>query len=661
MEPIQIESFLQFRYVSNPTYSPDGRWVAFVVQQADRKENGYWGDLWLLDTATGASRALTCGGDAKSYCWTERGTLLFPSERREGDKYAARRAVEPLTVFYEIDPEGGEAREAFVLPLDHASLTRVDGTRYAAVARYDRHFPAGEGLDPEERRRAVEEYRARGYETFEELPFWFNGQGYVSGTRRRLYLYDAETGALEALTPPDFDVDSLCVSADRLLIKGAAYTLRRTWNFGVYLCDLADKTLRCLLEPDAMKTGPVAFWNGTILLAATDGKAHGTEEYCDFYTVDAGTGKLTKLADYDRSIGVGSVGSDARLGGGRTEKAEGDTYYFVTTEGDSAILRALGPDGVIRDMVTRPGSCDSFDVRDGRLVLCGMYDGKLAELYDGAGRQLTDLNGDYIRSHSVVKPEHMSYTGSDGVEIHGWAMKPVGYQPGKRYPAVLHIHGGPRTVFGEVYHHEMQLWANAGYFVFYCNPRGSDGRGSDFGDIAGGYGTVEYVNLMEFLDEMLRRYPDADPDRLGVAGGSYGGFMTNWIIGHTDRFRAAVSQRSISNWISFEHTCDCGTEFMVCQMGTNTEKDEAALWEQSPLRYAPRAVTPTLFIHADCDYRCWMGEGVSMFTALRMKGVESKLCLFHGESHELSRSGKPENRISRMREILSWLDAHLKV
>ena len=204
------------------------------------------------------------------------------------------------------------------------------------------------------------------------------------------------------------------------------------------------------------------------------------------------------------------------------------------------------------------------------------------------------------------------------------------------------------------------MWANAGYFVFYCNPRGSDGRGTDFGNINGIYGTVDYQNLMDFTDEVLKRYPQIDTARVGVTGGSYGGFMTNWIVGHTDRFKAAVSQRSISNWVSFEHNSDIGHTFIVNNQGANTRENVELLWKQSPLQYAPNCKTPILFIHSDEDYRCYMAEGLAMYSAVMRNGCPSRLCLFHGENHELSRGGKPENRIDRMTEILNWMDQYLK-
>ena len=256
--------------------------------------------------------------------------------------------------------------------------------------------------------------------------------------------------------------------------------------------------------------------------------------------------------------------------------------------------------------------------------------------------------------------ETLYFLNTDGVDIDGFVMKPVGYEPGKRYPGILHIHGGPKMVFGPGFHHEMQLWAASGFFVCYCNPRGSCGKGNAFADLQGKYGEVDFQDLMEFTDEVLRRYPEIDADRMGVAGGSYGGFMTNWVIGHTDRFRCAVSQRSIANYVGDYLLSDIGYYYVPDQqLGTIWEHPER-LWKASPLTYADRVKTPTLFIHADKDYRCTLANGLEMFAALKLHGVESKLCMFYGENHGLSREGKPSNRISRLSEILHWMEEHLK-
>ena len=379
----------------------------------------------------------------------------------------------------------------------------------------------------------------------------------------------------------------------------------------------------------------------------------------DLYTFNIKTSQMKPLAKLDAYAGHHNVGSDARLGGGTGIKAVGEKLYFLTADGDNGFLKTVDLAGNVSAPLTPNGSADSFDVAGENVLVCGMFGQKLSELYLN-GKQVTNLNTAWCEDHSIVTPEFHSFVASDGYEIHGWAMAPAGYEKGKKYPAILHINGGPRTAFSDVYHHEMQVWANAGYFVLYCNPRGSDGRGKDFGLIQGLYGTVDYQNIMDFTDKMLETYPDIDASRMGVTGGSYGGFMTNWVIGHTDRFAAAVSQRGIANWINFEHTSDIGYYFTYGQQGAITKDNQEKLWEKSPLRYAHTCTTPTLFIHSDEDYRCPISDGYSMFTALKNAGCEAKMVVFHGENHELSRSGKPCNRLRRMEEILAWMDKYLK-
>ena len=237
----------------------------------------------------------------------------------------------------------------------------------------------------------------------------------------------------------------------------------------------------------------------------------------------------------------------------------------------------------------------------------------------------------------------------------GWVLKPINYDPAKKYPAVLDIHGGPKMAYGPVFYHEMQVWASLGYFVFYCNPIGSDGRGNDFVDMRGKYGTVDYDSLMAFVDAVLAKYPQIDQGRVGVTGGSYGGYMTNWIITHTDRFCCAASQRSISNWLSFYGYSDLGYNFNVDQLAANPFTNPKEMWDRSPMKYAAKAHTPTLFLHSDEDYRCPLGEGLQLYTALVDLGVPARMCIFHGENHELSRSGRPASRLRRLQEIDRWL------
>ena len=207
----------------------------------------------------------------------------------------------------------------------------------------------------------------------------------------------------------------------------------------------------------------------------------------------------------------------------------------------------------------------------------------------------------------------------------------------------------------------MQVWANLGYVVMFTNPHGSDGRGDEYSDIRGKYGSIDYTDLMNFVDVVLKKYPNIDDNRLGVTGGSYGGFMTNWIITHTNKFKCAATQRSISNWISMYGVSDIGYYFSDDQNNTKFEKEDffKTLWEFSPLKYIKNCTTPTLIIHADSDYRCPVDQGYQLLTALKDMNIPSKMVVYKNENHELSRSGKPLARISRLENITNWMEEYL--
>ena len=266
----------------------------------------------------------------------------------------------------------------------------------------------------------------------------------------------------------------------------------------------------------------------------------------------------------------------------------------------------------------------------------------------------------------MIVPQYIATERENGLVLDGWVLLPPetdgrsGGGERASLPGILNIHGGPKTVYSDVFFHEMQVWAHAGYAVFFCNPRGGDGRGNAFSDIRGQYGGIDYEDLMAFTDNVLSTFPVIDASRLGVTGGSYGGFMTNWIVGHTNRFAAAASQRSISNWTSMWGTTDIGYYFATDQTAAHPVTDQQKMWAQSPLAYADKVETPILFIHSDEDYRCWVPEAYQMFTAVKERGVDSRLCVFHGENHELSRSGTPRLRLRRLEEIQAWFDTYLQ-
>ena len=208
--------------------------------------------------------------------------------------------------------------------------------------------------------------------------------------------------------------------------------------------------------------------------------------------------------------------------------------------------------------------------------------------------------------------------------------------------------------------HELQVYTASGFAVICTNPRGSDGYTEEFADIRGEYGKRDFMDLMEALDHVIEKFSFVDGARVAIAGGSYGGFMTNWAVGHTDRFRAAVTDRSIASWVSFFGTSDIGTYFTEDQMAGDPWADEEKLLALSPLRYAKNVKTPLLVVHSFEDYRCWMVEGLQFYTALKYLGKEAEMVLFPGENHDLSRTGKPKHRVARIKHYLGWFEKHLK-
>lgn len=649
MERIQIDTFLKYKFVSDPTFSPDAQHVAFLVSQADLEMNGYKKDLYLYDMEGKTVRPLTSERGVGLYLWSDRDHVLFTSDSKPGK-----------TSFYEISISGGEAIKAFELDMQVGKMVPMEDGRYVllgtapVVMNTESDSGAGANTAPHV---ADREYEPPAYEIIEELPFWSNGRGFTNRQRTGLYIYDRDKGTLEKISGQWEDCSTFSLRGHQLLFKSYEWQDVRGTRERISIHELDSQKTRILMAQDTMASDAVALLSDTeALVAATDGSRFGDVQYPDFYRMDLTHGTMTLAAVFGGPVGYNSVGSDARLGGGQSTKLVGNDFYFLTTDGEDGCLRCLDQAGKVSGNLTGAGSCDSFDMAGGHCVTCQFQGDDLAELYvDGV--RVTHFND--MSAYTISRPGYHEISSRDGMAVHGFVMKPVGYEPGKKYPAILHIHGGPRTAFGAIFHHEMQVWANAGYFVLYCNPHGSDGRGDVFGYIDGSYGSIDYDDIMDFTDAMLAAYPDMDAGRLGVAGGSYGGFMTNWIIGHTDRFKAAVSQRCVTNWISMEHMSDIGHFFVPQSVGADTATNMEKMWDQSPLKYAANCKTPTLFIHSDNDFRCPLTEGIQMFSALKLCGCEARLCVIKGENHELSRSGKPKNRIKRMEEILSWMDSHL--
>ena len=651
MKPIDIDSLLDIHFISAPGYSPDGRYIACIASQADDRENRYRSCIHLIDRSTGASRQMTFSGNESGYTWEDGYTLLFAAERAEADK--PEKGAEK-TVFYRLDVTGGEASRAFELPLKALEIRCIGEGRYIALADVDLNAPAG---DMDETLRGD----LKDYHVLEEAPFWSNGKGFVSRHRRALFLFDAKSGKCEKLTEPFFDVESFDVRGERLVYTGALYRDVRSAFGRARLCDLKSGDTRDLIGPDRYSVGAALLTERAVMLPMTTMGPWGLEQLKDWYRYDPETGDLRLLAQMQYH--VGSVGVlDCAFGGGSEAVAVGESVFFIAQRGSCSEVCRLTPQGEVARLAPFDGNAIWLTAHGDDIAIVGHPRDGLGELYalkDGEWAQISDHNGAFLRAHRTAKAEYMPFTNPAGDRIDGWLLRPADFDPDKRYPGVLEIHGGPRCTYGAALHHEMQALCAAGYLVFFCNPRGSEGYGEAFADLRGKYGTVDYEDLMAFTDHVLDQVPQLDSRRLAACGGSYGGFMCNWIEGHTDRFAAIASQRSISNWVSDFGTSEIGIGFDKNEMGADPWTDMEAMWRQSPLKYAADAKTPILFIHSMCDYNCTLDQGLEMFTAMKYFGVPTRMCLFEGENHSLSRSGKPRHRIRRLEEILGWFGKYL--
>ena len=662
MKALELDDFLHYRFLSAVRWAPDGSKAAFVVSQADGEGKAYESRLWLYEN--GGLRQLTDLGKESRFVWLDSERLLFPAVRSAAEKQRSE-AHEEFSSWYVLDLRGGEALPFFTLPVVAGELRVLDEDHYALIAPVDKRRPelfAADEAEREAARKARED--ERDYEVLDEIPYWFNGQGVVNGQRNTLFLYTRSTGSLLPLTQSPEECLGMVQLGEKLIYAVSRREARMPLlGFALRTADWKTGQQNPLADCAELSFAGLEAVGEELWLFASECRRFGLNENAWVWRIDPASGKRTLLRAEEYSL-YNSVGSDCRLGEGRQAAAQDGALWHLTTREGDCLLYRLDPDGEDRPVLEKPGSIDCFDIHGDEALLIALYDMRLQELYrldvsSGVLERISSFNEEALLDRYVAEPQPLTVE-SEGVSVSGWVLLPKDFDPDKRYPAVFDIHGGPKTVYGPVFYHEMQLWASLGYFVFFCNPTGSDGRDNAFADIRGRYGTIDYVNLMAFADAVLAAWPQIDPDRVCETGGSYGGFMTNWIIGHTDRFCCAASQRSISNWLSFWGTSDIGYFFAPDQNAGDLYLSPDKLWERSPLKYAAAVKTPTLFIHSDEDYRCPLEQGLQMFTALVDRGVEARFCLFHGENHELSRSGKPKHRLRRLQEITDWFAHYAK-
>ncbi len=651
MKKLEIQNLPEYTFLSNPSFSPDGRHACFSHHEMDVKENKYISTLWILVTESSNIYKLTNSGKDSSYLWLNDQEILFTSGRDMGVKKDEKEDNDK-TKFFKINIHGGEAEYLFTLDKKVTGMEKSESGIFVTI--WEKVGEEEKKDDEEEDKEELKE--GKDYHELDEIPFWSNEEGFCNKKRVHLYELDLHNGELELMVGGYKSVTSFDIDYDRICMVINEYKNMYRVEYYLYEMDIGTGEMKRLTD-DLLEIGCTRYLQGDILFEATDMKRMGINTNMELYLYRREHDGYEKLTDMDRSF-ANSLLTDVQYGGGKIVRVKDGAYYFLITEGYNVGLHKFTVEDGVEPVVEREGSVSAFDINDGKFVYVALRGLRPQELYlyDGDEKRLTDFND---MEYEFSQLEYFQVE-SDGRNIDAWIMKPVGYEEGVKYPTILEIHGCPKCVYGTIHFNEMQLLTSSGYAVVFSNPSGSSAHGDDFADIMGVYGGPDYDDLMNVMDEALERYDFIDGDRLGVTGGSYGGYMTNWIIGHTNRFKAAVSFRSISNWISKFVTTDIGFYFVKDQILADPWDDVEQLWDRSPMKYADKVNTPTLFITSREDYRCWEAEAIQMFTSLKYHGVESKLVLFEGENHGLSREGKPKQRMKRLEKMLDWFDTYLK-
>lgn len=636
MQNLKINDILTYDFYSDLKISNDEKFLAFLKNNANIDENKYNSFLYIFDIEKNKKFKISDNKNVNLFIFDEFDNLIF--KEKSDDEY---------DYFYKKDKSMEISSLAFKIDKNVSYIKDLKNGYYL--------IKASDKLSKEERKNKKENSF---YKEITKLPFYFNGEGFIENESTSLYLYKKDDSSLIFLR--EFlseDINALAINkkADKLaLVIGKNDNNVSRLKDDLLIFDLKTKEEKIIIE-NIFSYYDLSFdENDDIIFVGTDMKKGGINEDAFIYKTDL-SGKYKKISpdDFDKSFG-NSICSDARFGSSRTFAFKNNKLYFLVTEKEDTKLYSLDKNGKIKLEIS--SSIEDFALSDDNIYYFSMTENRISHLKDKKNDKILFDNKINAKLGEI---EEFFYE-SNGRKIRGYVLLPVDFDKNKKYPTLLSIHGGPKTEFSRTFHHEHQVFANDGYIIIYTNPHGSSGNGVKFSDIRGKYGTIDYEDLMNFTDFAIKKYPQIDEKNMGVYGGSYGGFMTNWIISHTNRFKAANSQRSISNWTSFYGTSDIGYYFAKDQTGADPWDNLEKMWDQSPIKYAKNVKTPTMFIHSDEDYRCPLEQGLQMYTRIKENGVDTKMYIFHGENHELSRSGKPKARIKRLEAIKKWFDGYLK-
>jgi len=701
LAPFTIDDLYQLGWLEDPRFSPDGRQVAFVRVSVDRVGNRYRRAIWLAPSDGGPARRFTAGAKVDTAPrWRPDGRRLAFCSNRDGE----------VAQIYVIDPAGGEARKLTSLPYGaSAPAWSPDGRQIAFLGRAseaeraaeDRGEAAPEHADEWERRQAEARRKHDEQQRFDprvltRLPYR-GGTTFFDERRNHVYVIDLPDDDEEPLAKPrrltdgdwhhsapvwmpdgqsilttatrDPEADSIFAYYDLLRVQvpteGRGQVVRLTEAGFSYYDPEPSPDGRLIALRRLPEDRPLAAGARIAVLSAT-GRSAGSGGAGELRDLTAetdlsverhrwlpdGAGLLYTAgwrgaeAIYNVPIGYEETSrqADKQTSALHVSKSPG----LLVFEANGRIISEfdIGPDGSVVFIAGAPNNpCDLFLRRP-----------------DGSEARLTQINEKLLDSRAVAPIEELIYHAPDGREVQGWLLYPPGFDASQTYPLAVHIHGGPHVMWGPGFRsmwHEWQVNAARGYVVFFCNPRGSEGYGDQWRDaIHANWGMADAPDILAGIDAAIAR-GGIDPARIGVTGGSYGGYMTAWLIAHSDRFASAVAARGVYNLLS-EHSTSDAHELIEFEFDGYPWERYEKLWQHSPLAHAHKINTPLRILHSEQDYRVPISEAEQLFAMLRRRKQVVEFVRYPREGHELTRSGEPRHRADHMERTLEWFDRYCK-